>query len=80
LLRLAGKYGQRQDDSGVEIPWPLSRRDIGAVSGTALYTASRILASWERTGILATTRRRIKIAMPAELARMSEGVSLVATS
>jgi CRP/FNR family transcriptional regulator, nitrogen oxide reductase regulator len=72
LLRLAARNGRRLEQGGIEIAWPLSRKDIAAVAATALYTASRIMARWERKGIVASSRRRVSIRSPGELARIGD--------
>jgi CRP-like cAMP-binding protein len=73
LLRSARNSGNRDDDRGVEIPLPLVRRDLAAMSATTLYTASRIMAAWERKGIVASSAKRISLLLPAELRRIAEG-------
>ena len=72
LLRLADQNGRRLDDGSVEIASPLARRDIAAISATALYTASRIMARWERSGIVASAGRRVSIRSFADLTRIAD--------
>jgi CRP-like cAMP-binding protein len=47
LLRLAGETGQKIG-GGVLIGLPLSREDLAKMTGTTLYTVSRILSGWEQ--------------------------------
>jgi CRP-like cAMP-binding protein len=72
LLRLSDKASQRFADGSVEIAWPLTRRDVASLSATTLCTASRILAQWERRGLVASGRARIAIRSPRELGRIGE--------
>ena len=51
LLRLVREAGRRVE-TGVEIDFPVSRQDIAEMTGTTLYTASRLMSSWEERGIL----------------------------
>ncbi len=46
LIRLASQAG-RKTSEGVLIDLPLSRQDLAEMSGTTLFTASRILSMWE---------------------------------
>jgi CRP-like cAMP-binding protein len=47
LLRLARQTGQKIE-GGVLIGLPLSREDLAKMTGTTLYTVSRILSGWEQ--------------------------------
>ena len=58
LLRLAQHAGRRAK-GGIEISFPLSRKDLAAISGTAHTTVSRILADWQAKGIIISGRKRI---------------------
>ena len=60
LARLAEQSG-RQVDSGVLIDLPLTREDLGQMTGTTLYTVSRVVSRWEHDGILEIGRQRIVI-------------------
>lgn len=73
LLRAARNSGERDDAHGVEIPLPLVRRDLAAMSATTVYTASRIMAAWQRKGIVASSAKRISLLSPAGLRRIAEG-------
>lgn len=60
LLRLASRATSR----GVEhadIAFPLTRQDVADLCGATLYTASRVLTTWERAGYIATRRKRLCI-------------------
>lgn len=71
LLRLAAQAGRRTDE-GVLIDHPLSRRDLAEMTGTTLYTVSRVLSGWEDEGILAIGRQRVVVRDPQRLAAVAE--------
>lgn len=76
LLRLAAKDGLLKASARTaEIVWPLSRRDVAAVSGTTIYTSSRIMADWQRRGIVDSAQKRIRVLSVDELAAIAEGAS-----
>jgi CRP-like cAMP-binding protein len=70
LLRLASLAGRRVD-SGVLIDLPLSRQEIAELTGTTLFTVSRLLKLWERRGMVSTGRQRVVI-------RDQEGLKVIA--
>jgi CRP-like cAMP-binding protein len=71
LLRLVREAGRRVD-AGVEIDFPVSRQDIAEMTGTTLYTVSRLLSSWEERGIVRSGRQRIILATPHALVAIAE--------
>jgi CRP-like cAMP-binding protein len=71
LLRLARQTGRRTE-AGVLIDMPLSRQDLGEMTGTTLYTVSRILSNWEQRGIIETGRERVIICNPHGLVVIAE--------
>lgn len=71
LLRLADHAGRRVD-IGVEIAFPLSRQDLAQMTGTTLFTVSRILSRWEAAGFITTARRRVVIRRPRQLVQIAE--------
>ena len=71
LLRLARQTGQRTD-RGVLINLPLSRQDLGEMTGTTLYTVSRTLSGWEQQGLIETGRERIVICQQHGLVSIAE--------
>jgi CRP-like cAMP-binding protein len=71
LLRLARQTGQRTE-RGVLIDLPLSRQDLGEMTGTTLYTVSRTLSGWEQQGLIETGRERIVIRNPHSLVSIAE--------
>jgi len=80
LIRLAGQSGIRrrpepvegsEKEAGIELSF--SRQDVAEMTGTTLYTVSRLLSEWERRGIIETGRERITILKPHELVRIADG-------
>jgi CRP-like cAMP-binding protein len=73
VLRLAGQIGKRTKHSGMAVELPLSRQDVAEASGTTIFTVSRVLADWERRGLVETGRERVVIRNPHGLVQISEG-------
>ena len=71
LIRLACQAGWQTED-GLLIDMPLSRQDLAEMTGTTLYTVSRILSGWERSGLIATGRQRVTILQPLGLRAIGE--------
>ena len=70
LIRLVGQAGWKTED-GVLIDMPLSHQDVGEMTGTTLYTVSRILRRWQRDGLVGVGRQRITILDSAGLAAIA---------
>ncbi|HXH07604.1 MAG TPA: Crp/Fnr family transcriptional regulator [Vicinamibacterales bacterium] len=71
LVRLAQSAGRRVE-GGVEIDFPLSREDLARMTGTTLFTVSRILSAWKQQGLIATARRRVVVRQPHGIVRIAE--------
>lgn len=71
LMRLARQTGKRTEE-GVLLDLPLSRQDLGEMTGTTLYTVSRILSGWEQAGLITSGRERIVICNPHGLVAIAE--------
>ena len=71
LLRLVHDAGRRVD-AGVEIAFPVSRQDVAEMTGTTLYTVSRLLSAWEDQGIVRSGRQRIVLTNPHALVAIAE--------
>lgn len=71
LLRLTRQAGKRVAE-GVLLDLPLSRQDLGELTGTTLYTVSRILSRWEQEGLIATGRERVIVCKPHGLVAIAE--------
>jgi CRP-like cAMP-binding protein len=71
LVRLAEQAG-RKVEAGVLIDLPLTRDDLGQMTGTTLYTVSRVVSQWEQQGILEVGRRRVVIRNPHALMAVAD--------
>ncbi len=71
LLRLARQSG-RKVEGGVLIDLPLSRQDLAEMTGTTLYTVSRILSAWEQKAFVEAGRERVLIRVPHGLVAIAE--------
>jgi CRP-like cAMP-binding protein len=71
LLELAERHGEPRPP-GVAILPPLTRQDLAALTGTTLYSASRMLADWEHKGLLTTSRGSVRIRDVARLTTIAE--------
>ncbi len=60
LVRLARQTGVRVR-SGILIDIQLSRQDLAEMTGTTLFTVSRILSRWEKQGLVEVGRERVVI-------------------
>ena len=58
LVRLLGQVGRRAE-SHVEIA--LSRRELAQLTGTTLFTVSRLLCQWEAQGIVSARRETVLV-------------------
>ena len=74
ILRLAGQIGRRTEGKEMTVELPLSRQDVAEASGTTIYTVSRVLADWERRGLVEAGRERVLIRNPHGLVQISEGL------
>ncbi|MEA4906403.1 MAG: Crp/Fnr family transcriptional regulator, partial [Anaerolineaceae bacterium] len=71
VLRLAGQTG-RKTEEGILLDLPLTRQDLAEMSGTTLFTVSRILSRWEDQGLVLTGRERLVIRVPHSLVSIAE--------
>lgn len=69
LLRLAAQMGVKMD-SGIELTF--TRQDLAEISGTTLYTVSRVLSEWERQGLVEAGRERVVIRNPHGMVSIAE--------
>jgi CRP/FNR family transcriptional regulator, nitrogen oxide reductase regulator len=60
LVELTERHGTRDTD-GVSLPVPLTRQDLADLTGTTVYTASRIVSDWVAADILESHRARLKV-------------------
>jgi CRP-like cAMP-binding protein len=71
LLRLVRQTGRRVE-GGVLVDLPLSRQDLAEMTGTTLYTVSRVLSEWEEQGILESGRAKVLVRRPHALVALAE--------
>ena len=71
VLRLASQAGKKVE-GGIIIDLPLSRQDLAEMTGTTLYTVSRILKDWENRGVVQSKRQQIMIRDPHGLVMIGE--------
>ncbi len=74
VLRLAAQVGNRLESDKTMVELPLSRQDVAEASGTTIFTVSRVLADWERRGLVEAGRERVVIRNPHGLVQISEGL------
>lgn len=73
LLRLARQAGDGPEDgNGTLIRIPLSRQNLADMTGTTLYTVSRIMSGWEQRGIVQSRRERVMIRDLAMLTALAD--------
>jgi len=70
LQTLVHRAGTSVGD-GVLIDLPLSREDLAQLTGTTMYTVSRIVKRWEVAGILRAGRQQILVRQPHTLASIA---------
>ncbi len=75
LLRLVRQFGRRTDE-GVLIDIALSREELAQMTGTNLYSVSRILSKWEADGTIATGRKRVTLKRAHELVMLAEDLPI----
>ena len=71
VMRLANQSGKKVE-AGVLIDLPLSRQDLAEMTGSTLYTVSRILNDWEKRKIIKSKRKQIVICYPHGLVSIAE--------
>ena len=69
LIRLLNQLG-RGTDQIVEIG--LSREELAQLTGTTLFTVSRLLSQWEQQGIISSRREAVVVCNVQALAALSE--------
>jgi CRP-like cAMP-binding protein len=71
LLRLVNQMGHKEAD-GVRLDFSITRQDLAEMSGTTLFTVSRILSQWEKQGLIESGRERVTIKHPHGLVVIAE--------
>lgn len=72
LLRLLGQIGRPH---GGAVLIGLSREELGQMTGTTLFTVSRLLSQWESQGFLKAIREAVVVGDPRGLVGVAEGAS-----
>lgn len=75
IIRLASQTG-RKTEEGVLLDLPLTRQDLAEMTGTTLYTVSRIFSQWEDKGLILAGRERVVIRFPHGLVRIAEDLPI----
>jgi CRP-like cAMP-binding protein len=70
LLRLAQHDGISRDGA-IEIAHPITRQELADLSGTTLFTVSRLLSRWQERGLIASTRGRVAVQRPRDIAALA---------
>ncbi len=73
LVRLMRQCG-RPTAEGVLIAHALTRQELAELTGTTLYTVSRLLSQWEDEGIIRSASRRLLIRAPQRLDALAHAV------
>jgi CRP-like cAMP-binding protein len=63
LLRVA-EHGGIREAEGVRIVHPLTRQEVADLTGTTLFTVSRLMSRWETDGFLRSGRGTVTIVDP----------------
>ncbi len=66
LVRLASRFGERRD-GGLLIQVPLTRQDLGAMTGATLESVSRVMSRFRRAGLVRSGRGWIAVRDPERL-------------
>jgi CRP-like cAMP-binding protein len=78
LLRLAAQIG-KPVEGGTLIDLTLSRQDIAEMTGTTIFTVSRVLSGWESQGIIESGRERVLVRNLAKLEAIADDLPSVDT-
>ena len=70
LLRLTAQMGVKTKDGNIELAF--TRQELAEMSGTTLYTVSRVLSEWEKHGLVESGRERVVICNPHGLVQIAE--------
>lgn len=66
LVRLARDSGERTPQ-GWRIVHPITRQELAELTGTTLFTVSRLVSAWESEGLLRTSRGAMTVVDPGAL-------------
>jgi CRP-like cAMP-binding protein len=72
LLELGDRHGEAAGP-GVTIGPLVTREDLAKLTGSSLYTASRVLSKWETDGLIVSRRGRLRLLNVARLGSLAHG-------
>jgi CRP-like cAMP-binding protein len=72
LLELGDRHGEATE-RGVTIGPLVTREDLANLTGSSLYTASRVLSEWETAGLIVSRRGRLRLLDVARLRSLARG-------
>ena len=72
ILRLAAKISPGDESKSTGVEMEFSRQDLAEMTGTTLFTVSRTLSEWEKSGLIEAGRERIRIKDQQGLMKISE--------
>jgi CRP-like cAMP-binding protein len=72
-LRRLAEHGGEASAGGIRIVHPITRQEIADLTGTTLFTVSRLTSKWESEGLLRTGRGTVTVIDP-------DGLELAASS
>ena len=72
LLRLTAGEGAVAPQGGRVVPHALTRQELAELTGTTLFTASRVLTSWEASGLVRSSRAHVEVLDPEGLQRAAD--------
>ncbi len=73
MLRLVAAMGVRAEKGAVELTF--TRQQLAEISGTTLFTVSRVFSEWERQAIVEAGREKVRILRPHDLVQIAEGLN-----
>lgn len=71
LLRLGRQVGDKTPE-GLMLGHPLTRQELAELTGTTLYTVSRILSRWQTQGVIESRGRRLLVRSVSRLQDLAE--------
>lgn len=73
LLRLTQSGTGRANGAELTVPHTLTRQELAELTGTTLFTVSRILTGWEADGLVHSTRAHVAVLDAERLRAAAEG-------
>ena len=75
LLRLTQPPSAAAPGKTLAVPHTLTRQELAELTGTTLFTVSRILTTWEAEGLVRSGRAHIEVTDPGGLRQAADGPS-----